>query len=121
MSLGNYKIDLMIVHEEYCFSSLKQCPLTILNTTPVIQRRRGAVLERWDGIDGYLTQNMVNDSRFPSMPTYLSYASTFNEPINWGNNYGSRIRGYFVPLQTGPHVFFIGEQMTKEDDIKNER
>ncbi|XP_029196202.2 LOW QUALITY PROTEIN: uncharacterized protein LOC114961605 [Acropora millepora] len=72
-----------------------------------IQRRRGTVLERWDGIDGYLILSMVRDPRFPSMPTYFSYASTFTEPINWGNNYGSRIRGYFVPLLSGPHVFFI--------------
>ena len=42
------------------------------------------------------------------MPTYVSASRTFEEPRDWGNNYGSRIRGYFVPNQTGPHVFFIG-------------
>ena len=42
------------------------------------------------------------------MPTYVSASPTFEEPRDWGNNYGSRIRGYFVPKQTGPHVFFIG-------------
>ena len=92
--------------------------MIISHTTPEVQRRRGAVLERWDGIDGYLTQNMLHDPRFPSMPTYFSYASTFTEPINWGNNYGSRIRGYFVPLLTGPHVFFIGEYRQKNKALK---
>ena len=61
---------------------------------------------------------MVSDPRFPSMPTYFSYASTFTEPINWGNNYGSRIRGYFVPLLSGPHVFFIGELRQKDKALK---
>ncbi|KAL9988893.1 hypothetical protein ACROYT_G003385 [Oculina patagonica] len=72
-----------------------------------VKRQKGAVLERWDGIDGYLVRKLLEDPRFPDMPTYLSYTSTFSEPIDWGNNYGSRIRGYFVPEQSGPHVFFI--------------
>lgn len=75
-----------------------------------IKKLRGAILERWDGIDGYLCKNLLQDPRFPSMPTYLSYTPTFSEPINWGDNYGSRIRGYFVPQETGPHIFFIGEK-----------
>ena len=44
------------------------------------------------------------------MPTYYSYTPMFSEPVNWGDNYGSRIRGYFVPQQSGQHVFFIGEE-----------
>ncbi|XP_068731030.1 uncharacterized protein [Montipora capricornis] len=75
--------------------------------TVAIKRKRGAILERWDGIDGYLSKNLLNDPRYPSMPTYFSYISTFSEPSNWGDNYGSRLRGYFVPQATGLHVFFI--------------
>ena len=79
-----------------------------------IERKKGAILERWDGIDGYLNRKLLEDPRFPDMPTYVSYTPTFSEPINWGDNYGSRIRGYFVPEQTGPHVFYIGEQGQEE-------
>ena len=78
-----------------------------------IKRQRGAVLERWDKIDGYLSSKLLQDPRFPSMPTYVSYTPTFSEPINWGDNYGSRIRAYFVPEQSGPHVFFIGKECQK--------
>ena len=83
-------------------------------STVEITRQRGAVLERWDGIDGYLTRKLLEDPRFPSMPTYVSYTQTFGEPVNWGDNYGSRITGYFVPKQTGRHSFFIGKKRKRE-------
>ena len=68
------------------------------------------VVERWDGIDGYLVSKLLQDPRFPEMPTSFSYAPTFMLPeyLQQGNNYGTRIRGYFVPQQTGQHTFFIG-------------
>lgn len=74
------------------------------------KKQRGAILERWDGIDGYLCQKLLEDPRFPTMPTYYSYTPMFSEPVNWGDNYGSRISGYFVPQQSGQHIFFIGEE-----------
>ena len=73
-----------------------------------VKRQRGVIIERWDGIDGYLVRKLLADSRFPDMPTIFSYSVQFAQPSNWGTNYGSRIRGYFVPRQTGPHIFFIG-------------
>ncbi|CAH3033992.1 unnamed protein product, partial [Pocillopora meandrina] len=72
-----------------------------------IHRKKGVVLERWDGIDGYLIEKLLEDPRFPMLPTYVSYTPIFSEPVNWGDNYGSRIRGYFVPKKSGQHVFFI--------------
>ena len=76
----------------------------------MIKRQQGAILERWDGIDGYLDRKLLEDPRFPDMPTSVKYTPTFSEPTNWGDNYGSRIIGYFVPEQSGPHVFFLGEK-----------
>ena len=93
----------------------RQVALELMSITFLeIKTQRGAILERWDGIDGYLIKKLLDDPRFPSMPTYFSYTETFSEPINWGDNYGSRIRGYFVPQETGPHVFFIGENAENE-------
>lgn len=79
-----------------------------------IHRKKGVVLERWDGIDGYLIEKLLEDPRFPRLPTYVSYTPKFSEPVNWGDNYGSRIRGYFVPKKSGQHVFYIGEKRRHE-------
>lgn len=73
-----------------------------------VKRQQGVAIERWDGIDGYLVRDLLADSRFPDMPTIFTYSKQFAQPNNWETNYGSRIRGYFVPQQTGPHTFYIG-------------
>ena len=73
-----------------------------------MQRQQGVILERWDKIDGYLVKRLLEDPRFPTIPTYAGIRPTFSEPDNWGENFGSRLRGYFVPQQSGPHHFAIG-------------
>ncbi|XP_032227275.2 uncharacterized protein LOC5503106 isoform X2 [Nematostella vectensis] len=70
-----------------------------------IKRRPGLVLERWDGLDGYDIKNLVQSSRFPTLPNYLGYTDAYTEPPDWGDSYGSRIRGYFVPPLTGDYIF----------------
>ena len=91
------------VHCRYC--SITISPSNILE----IKRQPGVIVERWDGIDGYLVRKLLEDPRFPDMSTSYYYSSTFMEPLDWADDmYGSRIRGYFVPQQTGRHVFFIG-------------
>lgn len=75
-----------------------------------IRRQPGVIIELWQGIDGYLIEELLEDPRFPDMPTKVFYSPIFQQPRNWGNNYGSRIRGYFVPQKPGLHIFFIGKK-----------
>lgn len=88
----------------------KTCNLTLVLTCPLLEIRyqQGVIVERWDDIDGYLVEKLLQDPRFPKLPTSRQYNTEFSEPHNWGTNYGSRVRGYFVPLQTGYHIFQIG-------------
>jgi len=83
-----------------------------------MRRQRGVVLERWDRVDGYLVKRLLEDPRFPSLPTYAAITPTFSQPDNWGDHYGSRLRGYFVPQQSGPHYFVIG---IRHEDIQTVR
>jgi len=78
-----------------------------LPCTTGLVRRHGAFVEKWEGVDDVKIDNLLEDSRYPYMPTWTGYLSNFAQPSNWGDNYGSRIRTYFVPLQTGYHVFYL--------------
>lgn len=88
----------------------KTCNLTLVLTCPLLEIRyqQGVIVERWDDIDGYLVAKLLQDPRFPKLPTSRQHNIEFSEPHDWGTNYGSRVRGYFVPLQTGYHIFQIG-------------
>lgn len=74
-----------------------------------MERRPGVFIERWDNIDYYKVKYLLKFPRFPNMPSYGGYFPTFAEPSNWGDNFGSRIRAFFVPKQSGLHKFYIGE------------
>ena len=66
-------------------------------------------MEVWDDIDLYKVKYLLKDPRFPSMPTYTGYLTTFATPRDFGDNYGARIMGFFVPKETGKHKFYLGE------------
>ncbi|KXJ09861.1 N-acetyl-beta-glucosaminyl-glycoprotein 4-beta-N-acetylgalactosaminyltransferase 1 [Exaiptasia diaphana] len=72
-----------------------------------IVRKPGLVIERWDGVDGYDINTLTKSPRFPTLPNFQDYVDTYSEPDNWGDSFGSRIRGYFCPDQTGNHIFQI--------------
>ena len=42
-----------------------------------------------------------------SLPNLATCVPTFEQPSRWTNFFGSRLRTYFVPFQTGNHYFFL--------------
>lgn len=67
----------------------------------------GVYLERWDRIDYKRIRFLLADPRYPNLPSFTTCVPTFEQPANWGDFFGSRLRTYFVPLQTGNHYFFL--------------
>ena len=50
---------------------------------------------------------------YPAMPDEYGYLTAFVGPISYGDNYGTRVRGYFVPPVTDDYLFTI----TGDDEI----
>jgi hypothetical protein len=94
-------VKLLHVHQR----SLSVWHSSILSTGVV--RKTGVYIEKWEGIDSYSIDNLRKNARFPYLPTWRGYGSQFTQPQNWGENFGTRIRAYFVPKESGAHVFFI--------------
>lgn len=71
----------------------------------------GSILrEQWDGIDG----NDVWQIPQSSAPSSTSQLTLFEGPDNFADHYGSRIRGYICPPQSGNYVFYIsGDDATE--------
>ena len=67
----------------------------------------GVYLERWDRIDYKRVRFLLADPRYPNLPSFTECVPTFEQPSNWGDFFGSRLRTYFVPLETGSHYFFL--------------
>jgi len=62
--------------------------------------------EYWNGIGGGLA-GLLNSPNYPDNPTGFDLLTSFEAPIDWNDGYGSRIRGYVHPLDTGNYTFWI--------------
>src|SRR5882672_5679966 len=63
--------------------------------------------EYWLNITGALVSDLTSNTSFPDNPSASNQLATFEAPINWADNYGTRIRGYITPAVTGSYVFWI--------------
>ena len=59
--------------------------------------------EVWTNIPGVLVSSIPVDTLFNSTGTL----SSFDEPQNWADNYGTRLRGYITPTTSGTYYFWI--------------
>ena len=53
-------------------------------------------MERWNGIGGNELSNLITNSRYPRRPNKAVKITQLVSPVNKGNNYGLRLRTYFV-------------------------
>jgi hypothetical protein len=68
----------------------------------------GKVLrEWWSGINGTNVSDLTADPRYPSSPSGRELLSRFEGPVDWANNYGSRLSGWLVPPKSGEYTFWI--------------
>ncbi|MBI3855380.1 MAG: protein kinase, partial [Planctomycetes bacterium] len=70
--------------------------------------------EFWLGIPGRDLAELRRDPRFPDKPSGSSYPTAFEAPVDWGDKYGTLMRGYVHPPATGSYVFWIaGDDMSE--------
>jgi hypothetical protein len=51
--------------------------------------------------------DLTNRPAFPNNPSGSNYVTSFEAPVDWADNYGTRMRGYVVPPTAGPYTFWI--------------
>jgi len=77
-------------------------------TGGVALERKGAILrEFWTGLPGSAVTDLTRHPNFPSKPDGVSHLESFEAPVNWGENYGTRLRGYVHPNASGSYTFWV--------------
>lgn len=81
--------------------------LTTFFILVLISVEHGVYLEKWDTIDYNRVEFLQADPRYPDLPSYTTCFRTFEQPSNWDDFFGTRLRTYFVPTENGIHYFMI--------------
>ena len=63
--------------------------------------------EWWTGISGNPVGNLTSDINYPNNPNGRALITSLEGPIDWADNYGTRIRGYLYPPADGNYTFCI--------------
>lgn len=61
----------------------------------------------WREVPGSGVSALTKDKRFPDAPTGTELRPRFEGPVNGDEHYGSRIRGYIHPPQSGDYTFWL--------------
>lgn len=67
----------------------------------------GLLREVWLDVGGVGLEDLVSHDRFPDQPNFVDQLSDFETPRNWADDYGTRIRGYFFPPETGTYYLWL--------------
>jgi hypothetical protein len=96
-----YRLQVTRVNNPATAASVQLAELAFNNAT-------GSVLwEYWLNISGTAVANLTNSPNFPNNPSGSALLPSFVAPVNWGVNYGSRVRGFITAPLTGSYVFWI--------------
>jgi hypothetical protein len=63
--------------------------------------------EWWENIEGTNTTDLTSNPRFPDFPTGREYIDRMEGPQSFGDNYGTRLRGFVRPDVSGTYSFWI--------------
>ena len=97
---------------EQCVESLGGCQFSC-----------GATLETWTGIDGFTVLDLMSGTNNLANPPNRAerLGSLLEAPVNTDDYYGSRMKGWLMPLVSGEYAFWIaaddqGELWLSSDD-----
>lgn len=78
------------------------------------QTEKGSILrEFWRNIPGDSIAFLTSHPDYPEKPTSRNEIAFIQAPIDQGDNYGTRLRGYLHPPDTGKYVFYlVGDDFT---------
>ncbi|MHC4113218.1 MAG: M12 family metallo-peptidase, partial [Planctomycetota bacterium] len=63
--------------------------------------------EVWTGIGGDYVTNLTSHPPYPDSPNIREEINRLEGPVNWSDNYGTRIHGFLTPAETGSYTFWI--------------
>jgi hypothetical protein len=63
--------------------------------------------EWWTGIAGGAVTDLTSSPSYPDSPTGSDLLTSFEAPIDWADSFGTRIRGYVHPPESGFYTFWI--------------
>jgi hypothetical protein len=60
----------------------------------------------WSNITGTAVADLTGNAAYPNNPSGSQFLDSFRAPVDWSDNFGAVVTGWFIPPSTGSYVFF---------------
>ncbi|MCL5281370.1 MAG: PA14 domain-containing protein, partial [Planctomycetes bacterium] len=87
-------------------------PVWSFTTADAIAKK--IVRQWWTGITGTAVTNLTGNANYPNNPTGTALLDTFEGPVSFADNYGTRLYGWLTPPQSGDYTFWIASDDSSE-------
>jgi len=68
----------------------------------------GAIRQWWSNIGaGTTVADLTSNPNFPDNPTGTEFVPSLEGPVDWADNYGTRLYGWLYPPQSGDYTFWV--------------
>ena len=105
---GDHQVTLTVTDNDGLTGTIIKVISVITFDAPQCVGPVGSVFrEYFLGIGGTTVLDLLNYPLYPNNPSGSSNLTLFQGPTNFNNNFGTRVRGYIVPPQTGSYIFTI--------------
>jgi hypothetical protein len=72
------------------------------------------VRQYWSNVNGTAITDLTNHPDYPQNPTATELLDLFEGPVDWADNYGTRMYGWLTPPETGEYTFWIAGDDAQE-------
>lgn len=103
---GDYLVTLRVTDNDGLIASTVKVFSVYTLDPPQCVGAVGSILrEYWSNITGTTISSLINSPGYPDTPSGTSYPTSIRGPVNFANNYGTRMRGYIIAPSTGIYTF----------------
>ena len=105
---GDHVVILTVTDNDGLTSTASRVFTVLTYAAPQCVGASGGLLrEFWNNVSGETVSSLTSSSNYPNNPSGTSVLTSFQGPTAFGNNYGTRVRGYIVAPQTGNYTFTL--------------
>ncbi|MBL8002971.1 MAG: PQQ-dependent sugar dehydrogenase [Flavobacteriales bacterium] len=105
---GDHQVTLTVTDNDGLTGTATKVITVVTLDPPQCPGQAGSITRQlFSSVSGSTVADLVNSPNYPGNPTSTTYPTSFTGPVNAGNNYGARYRGYILAPTTGNYVFTV--------------